>query len=554
MALGGLSLESMMAVVQAQSAERRRQAQQAAQPGAQQAQQAQQGAQQAQAPQSDPAQLQQAQQVQQGCALAAATDRNDAAGQQWGEFKKDDEAHTDKPVAAVDANAAAADAGAAARLYAPEQAGDGVDKAPAAAAPAAPTPSKLEALRQAHPELKTNQDLVNHLYKQGGNTWEGASKAGRDVGVQLNSLVRNRQAPLPKTTAPTTTAPTAPTAPTTTAPTTTAPTGLEPRARGVDKPIKGFRDVDVNALRNQLPAQAKDLAQAFVDSGRKHNVDPLALAAIAKHETGNFTSSAFRNKNNAMGISNSRGPTIQPSHEASIDKMAKLLGSTTSGPYKNARTIGETANIYAPIGADNDPRGLNNFWAKGVANFADDFERKVGAAPASTTTAPASTTTGGTQPSGATAAPSGSVADRQNVASGQNGLAQIERTTRAGQRNQMVEGSVTVNGHSYQFRSGGHGRGSLPTGTYNVTRHLDSRSDKASMMVGGVGYSFAMSDKFDPRVGDTRQLLRIHPDGRSAGTEGCMGIVGDAATQRRFRDDMLAEIRRNGGSFSLQVN
>jgi hypothetical protein len=522
MALGGLSLESMLSLVQAQSAERRRQSE----------------AQQAQAPQTDPAQAQQAQQAQTST-LAAASDRNDAAGQQWGEFKKDDETHSDKP---VEANADAA--AAAARLYGPQQASDGVDKAAAAAPPAA-TPSKLEALRQAHPELKTNQDLVNHLYKQGGNTWEGASRAGSDVGVKLNSLVRNRQAPLPavSTTAPTTTAPT------TTTPAT--PTTTAPRARGVDTSIKGFRDVDVNALRDQLPTQAKQLAQAFVDSGRKHNVDPLALAAIAKHETGNFTSSAFRNKNNAMGISNSRGPTTQPSHEASIDKMAKLLGSTTSGPYKNARTIGETANIYAPIGADNDPRGLNNFWAKGVANFADDFERKVGAAPASS---PPTTTTGGTRLSGSDAAPSGSVADRQTVASGQNGTAWIERTTRAGQRNQMVEGSVTVNGHSYQFRSGGHGRGSLPTGTYNVTRHLDSRSDKASMMVGGVGYSFAMSDKFDPRVGDTRQLLRIHPDGRSAGTEGCMGIVGDAATQRRFRDDMLAEIRRNGGSFSLQVN
>ncbi len=314
----------------------------------------------------------------------------------------------------------------------------------------------------------------------------------------------------------------------------------------MDRPIKGFREVDVNKLRDQLPANAKHLAQAFVDSGRKHNVDPIALAAISKHETGNFTSSAFKNKNNAMGISNSRGPTQQPSAEASIDKMAKLLGSTTSVPYKNAKTIGETANIYAPIGAGNDPRGLNHHWAKGVAKFADDFERKVGAAPTSTTT-------GGTKPSGATT-PSGGVDERQSATSGQNGNATIERTSKTGQRNQMVEGSITVNGNTYKFRSGGHGRGSLPKGEYQVTRHLDSRSDKRSMMVDGVGYSFALSDKFDSRVGDTRKLLRIHPDGNSPGTEGCIGIVGDAATQRRFREDMLAEIRRNGGSYTLNVN
>lgn len=133
-----------------------------------------------------------------------------------------------------------------------------------------------------------------------------------------------------------------------------------------------------------------------------------------------------------------------------------------------------------------------------------------------------------------------------------DGVAQINRTTNAGARTQMVEGKVTVNGHTYDFRSGGHGRGSLPKGDYKITRHLDSRSD-ASMSVGGVGYSFAMSDKFDSRVGGTRTLLRIHPDGRGPGTEGCLGIVGNASVQRQFREDMLAEIRRNGGSYTLRV-
>lgn len=136
--------------------------------------------------------------------------------------------------------------------------------------------------------------------------------------------------------------------------------------------------------------------------------------------------------------------------------------------------------------------------------------------------------------------------------SGADGTAQITRTTNAGARNQMVSGQITVNGNTYDFRSGGFGRGSLPKGTYTVTRHLDSRNDR-SMSVGGVGYSFAVSDKYDSRVGATRSLLRIHPDGGSAGTEGCIGIVGNAATQRQFRADMLAELRRNGGSYTLSV-
>ena len=135
---------------------------------------------------------------------------------------------------------------------------------------------------------------------------------------------------------------------------------------------------------------------------------------------------------------------------------------------------------------------------------------------------------------------------------GGNLTASFDRVRGPGTRSQQVTGRVTVNGNSYDFRSGGFGKGSLPPGAYQVSAHLWSRSDR-SMSVGGVGYSFAMSDKFDSRVGATRGLLRIHPDGGTPGTEGCMGIVGGADVQRRFREDMRAELRRNGGRFTLNV-
>jgi peptidoglycan hydrolase-like protein with peptidoglycan-binding domain len=137
-------------------------------------------------------------------------------------------------------------------------------------------------------------------------------------------------------------------------------------------------------------------------------------------------------------------------------------------------------------------------------------------------------------------------------ARGRNRTAVLEKTLRPGARNQMVTGKITVNGRTYEFRSGGHGKGNLPPGTYTVTRHRDHRTDRG-MSVDGVGYSFALSDKYDSRVGALRQLLRIHPDGGPEGTLGCIGIIGDAETQRQFRADMLAELERNGGRFELVV-
>ncbi len=138
------------------------------------------------------------------------------------------------------------------------------------------------------------------------------------------------------------------------------------------------------------------------------------------------------------------------------------------------------------------------------------------------------------------------------VAAPPNLTAQFENTSRAGQSRQMMSGRITVNNHTYSFRSGGHGRGNLPPGQYAVTPHLWDRSE-TGFSVDGVGFSFAMSDAFDSRVGDTRTLLRIHPDGGSPGTNGCIGIVGNGAVQRTFREDMRAELNRSNNRVTLNV-
>jgi hypothetical protein len=153
---------------------------------------------------------------------------------------------------------------------------------------------------------------------------------------------------------------------------TTTPSANAGRATTLDDSFRQPRTVDVDALKALLPRQAQPLAQAFVEAGEKYNVDPLLLTAISKHETGSWTSSAFRNKNNAMGVSNSRGPVHMSSREASIDKMASLIGSTTSGPYKDADTFRDLWSIYAPGPAtgqgdiSNDPTNLNQHWGPSI--------------------------------------------------------------------------------------------------------------------------------------------------------------------------------------------
>jgi hypothetical protein len=65
------------------------------------------------------------------------------------------------------------------------------------------------------------------------------------------------------------------------------------------------------------------------------------------------------------------------SHEASIDKMASLMGSTTSGPSKNATTFRDLWGIYAPGPAtgqgpqQNDPGNLNKHWGPNIIKNID---------------------------------------------------------------------------------------------------------------------------------------------------------------------------------------
>jgi len=127
-------------------------------------------------------------------------------------------------------------------------------------------------------------------------------------------------------------------------------------------------DPATSSLAGVLPRNLAPYAADFEAAGRKYGVDPKFLAAISMHETANGTSNAFRNKNNAMGISDSKGPTGQASVPASIEAMARSL-TRPGGHYEGASTIPEIGGIYAPKGAGNDPRGLNGYWPGKVSEY-----------------------------------------------------------------------------------------------------------------------------------------------------------------------------------------
>lgn len=98
-------------------------------------------------------------------------------------------------------------------------------------------------------------------------------------------------------------------------------------------------------------------------------MDPALVKAIIAHETGDMTSNAAKNKYNFGGIMGKDGLRTYDSPEAGIEAVAKLLATDR---YRG-KTIAQIGAIYAPVGASNDPNGLNNHWVQGVMKFYNQY-------------------------------------------------------------------------------------------------------------------------------------------------------------------------------------
>ena len=123
-------------------------------------------------------------------------------------------------------------------------------------------------------------------------------------------------------------------------------------------------------LNERLQGALKNHGDSFVRYGETYDVDPFLLAAISVHETGNGSSKAAKQLKNAGGIMANANKGILKSFisiNSSIEYMAWLLrGSYLDG--RNIHSIKDIGNVYCPVGANNDPTGLNNYWIGGVTN------------------------------------------------------------------------------------------------------------------------------------------------------------------------------------------
>lgn len=106
---------------------------------------------------------------------------------------------------------------------------------------------------------------------------------------------------------------------------------------------------------------------------QNYGVDWRLAVAISMHETGNYTSKAFNELNNVGG--NFRNGSLMVFED--LDKGIDFFISNLKTKYIDLGldTIEEISVKYAPIGAENDPNNLNQYWVSGVYKYYNELAK-----------------------------------------------------------------------------------------------------------------------------------------------------------------------------------
>jgi hypothetical protein len=136
--------------------------------------------------------------------------------------------------------------------------------------------------------------------------------------------------------------------------------GFPGESAGAEVPVTPFlvAGPDAGALERWMDRTVPDsplsgLGQAFVFEGEAHGVDPRLLVAIALQESRLGTQGSGAGRHNAFGL----GPgNAYLTWQAGVAAAARTIASYARDGLS---TIVQIQTRWAPVGASNDPAGLN---------------------------------------------------------------------------------------------------------------------------------------------------------------------------------------------------
>lgn len=124
--------------------------------------------------------------------------------------------------------------------------------------------------------------------------------------------------------------------------------------------LEKIEELSNECTLDEVSCKIKKVAQNY-------GVDWRLAVAISMHETGKYTSVAFNDNNNVGG--NFRNGNLMTF--SNLDEGIEFFVNNLKTKYIDLGldTIEEISVKYAPIGADNDPNNLNQYWVSGVTKY-----------------------------------------------------------------------------------------------------------------------------------------------------------------------------------------
>ena len=109
----------------------------------------------------------------------------------------------------------------------------------------------------------------------------------------------------------------------------------------------------------------------IISLAKEYSIDPVLFAAIAFHESAYGKSKAILTKNNPGGLMGKNGLMVFSSLNDGLESMARTLHNRIIKDGKT--TIEKLGSVYAPVGASNDPTGLNNHWVPNISKIVSNL-------------------------------------------------------------------------------------------------------------------------------------------------------------------------------------
>ena len=144
----------------------------------------------------------------------------------------------------------------------------------------------------------------------------------------------------------------------------------------IDNLLTQIKAKDSEIARLKVIANFNDIEKKIYNKSIENELtheQAVLVVAISKHETGNWTSDLYKNNNNFGGIYNGREEKFYSyeSNEKGLQAFVNLLKNNYFG--KGLNTIEEIGAKYCPVGAENDPKGVNVHWVPKVTQYYNNY-------------------------------------------------------------------------------------------------------------------------------------------------------------------------------------